>query len=235
MKRTGLLAIAAAATIIVGGCSRTEGTKPSSSERPTGDTPAVGTGGVARNTKDDGDFVRDVAMMNMSEIELSHMALDKGTSPDVKAFAQKLIDDHGAAGDKLKNVVSGAAGDWPAQLDDKYRKTAEELAKRQGIDFDRDYIEAMVHGHQDLAAKLESRLDLKSVEEWKTAAAGRTQTKNLPEPTDTMRDVQVRPDKSESSFTMKINQWAADTYPVVQKHLDTARSLESATKKRSTN
>ena len=29
---------------------------------------------------------------------------------------------------------------------------------------------------------------------------------------------------------MKINQWAADTYPVAQKHLDTARTLENATK-----
>ena len=33
---------------------------------------------------------------------------------------------------------------------------------------------------------------------------------------------------------MKINQWAADTYPVAQKHLDTARTFETATNKRST-
>jgi hypothetical protein len=50
-----------------------------------------------------------------------------------------------------------------------------------------------------------------------------------------MRDVQVRPNKSDTEATMKINQWAADTYPVAQKHLDTARTLETATKKRSTN
>jgi hypothetical protein len=30
---------------------------------------------------------------------------------------------------------------------------------------------------------------------------------------------------------MKINQWAADTYPVAQKHLDTARTIESVLKK----
>ena len=42
-----------------------------------------------------------------------------------------------------------------------------------------------------------------------------------------MRDVQVRPDKSDNEITMKINQWAADTYPVAQKHLDTARTLEN--------
>ena len=68
--------------------------------------------------------------------------------------------------------------------------------------------------------------------DWKTAAAGRTQNKALPEPAAAMRDVQVRPDKSNNEITMKINQWAADTYPVAQKHLDTARTLENPTKKR---
>lgn len=48
-------------------------------------------------------------------------------------------------------------------------------------------------------------------------------------------DVKVRPDKSNTDIGTKINQWAAETYPVAQKHLDTARALENATKKRSTN
>jgi predicted outer membrane protein len=52
--------------------------------------------------------------------------------------------------------------------------SADALAKKQGVDFDRDYAEAMVEGHQDLAAKLESRLDVQSLADWKTAAAGRT-------------------------------------------------------------
>ena len=49
-----------------------------------------------------------------------------------------------------------------------------------------------------------------------------------------MTGVQVRPAKSDHAITMKINQWAADTYPIAQKHLDTARALENAAKKRST-
>ena len=47
-----------------------------------------------------------------------------------------------------------------------------------------------------------------------------------------MRDVQVRPDKSDHEITMKINQWAADTYPVTQKHLDAVRALENAAQER---
>ena len=67
---------------------------------------------------------------------------------------------------------------------------------------------------------------MQSLADWKTAAAGRTDSKALPEPNIAMRDVQVRPAKSDKAVTMKINQWAADTYPVAQKHLDTARTLE---------
>ncbi len=89
--------------------------------------------------------------------------------------------------------------------------------------------------HQDLAAKLESRLDVQSLADWKTAAAGRTQSNALPDPKTQMADVEVRPAKSDNDVTRKINQWAAETFPVAQKHLDAARTLENAAKKRSTN
>src|SRR4029453_4490715 len=108
--------------------------------------------------------------------------LEKATSPDIKSFAQTMINDHGAAGDKLKSVVSGHSIEWPPPLDEKHWKTAEEVGKKKGADFDRDYVKAMVDGHQDLAAKLESRLDVHSLADWKTAAAGPNQKKELPEP-----------------------------------------------------
>ena len=229
MGRTGLLWVAVAA-IAICGCS-TERTKPPSSEQPAG---AVGTGGAGANLSND-DFVRDVALKNMAEVELSRMALDKATNLEIKAFAQRMIDDHGAAGNHLKSVLSGQPVEWPVQLDDKHRKMVDGLATEQGASFDRDYLKAMVEGHQNLAAKLESRLDVQSLADWKTAAAGRTDTKAMPEPTIAMRDVLVRPNKSDDEVTMKVNQWAADTYPVAQKHLDTARTLERATNKRPTN
>jgi putative membrane protein len=235
MKGIGQLwVVVVAIACVSGGCSKTESTKPPSSEQPAGRPVGVGTGGAGANLSDD-DFVRDVALKNMAEVELSRMALDKTTNLDIKSFAQRMIDDHGAAGHKLKSVLSGQPIEWPVQLDDQNRKIADELTKKQGTNFDRDYVRAMVEGHQDLTAKLESRLDVQSLADWKTAAAGRTDTKALPEPTIAMRDVQVRPIKSDNEVTMKINQWAADTYPVAQKHLDTARTLETATNKRSTN
>ena len=52
MRRTGLLWVAVAAiAIIIGGCSKTEGTKPPSSEQPAGRSGGVGTGGAGANLR----------------------------------------------------------------------------------------------------------------------------------------------------------------------------------------
>jgi putative membrane protein len=225
MNRASLLCLSVAAALFAG-CSRNEVSKP--------EPAAVGTGGAGADVKSDDDFVKDVAAKMTAEIELSRMALTKATSAEVKVFAEKLIAHHGAAGEKLKSIVAGHQIAWPDQLDDKHRDTAHELANEQGTNFEREYLKAMVVGHQDLAAKLESRLDVQSLAAWKTAAAGRARSHALPEPDAEMRDVTVRPNPGGSETTMKINQWAADMYPVAQKHLDTARTLENAVKKRST-
>jgi putative membrane protein len=183
MRRTGRLWVAVAAiTLVISGCSKTDGTKPPSSDQPANRPGAVGTGGAGADVKSDDDFVRDVAVKNLAEMELSRMALEKTTNFEIKTFAHRMMADHGAATDRLKGVVSGQPMQWPAQLDDKHRKTADELAKKQADDFDRDYVKAMIEGHQDFAAKLESRLDVQSLADWKTAAAGRTRSNRLPEP-----------------------------------------------------
>jgi predicted outer membrane protein len=233
MKRTGLLWLSVVA-ILAAGCSKSEPTTAKASESPARGAAVSTTGAGRHDKKSDENFVHDVAIMNLAELELSRMALTKA-SPDVKVFAQKLIEDHTAAGDKLKSAVSGSDANWPTQLDDKSKRTADDLAKKQGSDFDLDYVKAMVDGHQDLTATLESRLDLQTLADWKAAAAGRAQSKALPDPKSEMPDVQIRPEKSDKEITMRINQWAADTYPVAQKHLDTARMLKEPTKKRSTN
>ena len=236
MRRTGLLWFAVAAIIVVHtGCSNTEGTKLPTSGEPGARPGAVGAGGAGADVKSDRDFVRDIALKQVAELEVSRVALQKSMDPAIKSFAQQMIDDHTSAGAALKSVVSGQEIDWPAQLDEKHRDIAADLTKTQGAEFDRDFLKAIVDLHQNLTAKLESRLDVQSLADWKTAAAGRTRTRALPEPTVAMHDVEVRPDKSGNQVTMQINQWAAEAYPVAQKHLDTARRLENPTQKPSSN
>lgn len=231
MRRTRLFWVFGATLVVLGGCSPGQDTKTPEQPRPA----AVGTGGAGANLKSDGEFVHDVANKNIAAIELSRIALERATRPEIKSYAQLIVGGYAVAGDKLKSIVSGHALSWPAQLDDQDRKTAEQLGKKSGGDFEREYVAAMVDSHEDLAAKLESRLDVKSLADWKTAAAARTQSRMMPGPDGGMGDVEVRPNPSDNEITTKINQWAAETYPVAQKHLDTARALENPTKKPSNN
>src|SRR5688572_26231924 len=103
MTRFGLLATALAISIFVGGCANTERRDPPSEQPP------VGTGGAGATVKSDSEFVHKVAQMNAAQVELSRMALQKASSPEIKVFAQRLIDEHGAAADRLKSAASEAS------------------------------------------------------------------------------------------------------------------------------
>ena len=93
----------------------------------------------------------------MAEIELSRMALEKASTPALKAYAQTIIDDHDTAGNKLKSAVSGESIEWPAQLDEKHTKAAGELGKAQAADFDREYMKAMIDRDRDVEKMLAAR------------------------------------------------------------------------------
>lgn len=244
MRRMGVMAVALAATIAVG-CNRSD-------NRAANDSTAVGTAGRDGNiSSGDRDFVRDVANMNMAEIELSREALQRGAGADVKKFAQMMVNDHPAAGDKLKALATQHQIDVPAQLDDKHRDLREDLVKKQGLDFDKAYADAMVDGHQDFVDKLESRIDKDTLSKWKAGrdtayddkAARPTATTRTPENhggANPDKDAKVEAtavtaERSDNPVTMGLNQWAADTYAVAFAHLEAAKALRDGVRKRSTN
>jgi hypothetical protein len=52
---------------------------------------------------------------------------------------------------------------------------------------------------------------------------------------ETGKAIAILPDKSDNVVTMSLNEWAAQTYPVVATHLEAAKVLRAATKNRPTN
>jgi putative membrane protein len=231
MRRTWVVCMALAATVALG-CNRSDRADVTATDRDTG---AVGTSGASDRNKvssGDRDFVHDVTIANMAEIELGRLATERGVNPEVKKFARMMVDDHTKAGNQLKSVASRHNIEVPNQLDDKHNDLRDKLSKLQGADFDREYIDAMVDGHQDVADKLESRIDKAKLQEWKAQMGDRTTGRKAEERGQTTA---VVPEKSDNAVTMSINQWAADTYPTVQKHLDAAKTLQTNVKRRTTN
>jgi putative membrane protein len=230
MKRYGFLSIALAAAVTLG-CNSNARHDASATNPPAGG--AVGTAGSGESTVSNGDkdFVKDLAIANTAEIELGRLAVERGANPEVKKFGQMMIDDHTKANDDLTSVASQHSIPVVNELDDQHRDLRDKLSKLQGMDFDREYIDAMVDGHEKVLDKLGSRVDKDTLDKWKARATDASGNKVKTE----VEAVTILPEKSDNPVTMSINEWAAKAYPVVSGHLDAAKTLKDTLKKRSTN
>jgi putative membrane protein len=224
MRQMSIVTLALVAAVTIG-CNRDD-------RRESRAPDAVGTSGTADVSTGDKDFLRDVSIANMAEIELGRLAIERATNAEAKKFGQMMIDDHSKAGDDLKVLATKHNITLPTGLDDKHRELREKLATRQGADFDRAYMEAMVEGHEDVLEKLEDRIDQAKLAEWKSQMSERVSGKRTKERVEARA---VIPEHSDNPITMAINEWAASAYPIVYKHRDEAKVIEAAVKGKTTN
>jgi putative membrane protein len=102
----------------------------------------------------DHNFVMKMAQGGMAEVELGKLAVKNGGSQDVKSLGQRMVDDHGKAGDELKAIAEKKNITWPPQLDAKSQALHDKLAALNGDAFDRAYLSAMLSDHKKDAAEL---------------------------------------------------------------------------------
>jgi len=212
MKRTGFLALACAVALTIGCNSnnRTSTTTATGNETGTADTASRDVSASDKN------FVNDMLSDGMAEVELARLAADHAANADVKQFAQSMIDDHSKAGEQLKQVATTYAIPQDAKIDDKHQDLMDKLTKLRGADFDKEYMGAMVDGHEDVVRELRSRVDENR------SLTDRVTGKNPENPAD------VKPEQSDNQVKASVNQWAADTLPTVERHLDRAKEIKDA-------
>jgi putative membrane protein len=204
MKANGLLALVCAVALTAA-CNNNR-----TANREAGTTGTAGAG-VSNSDK---NFVSDQLSDGMAEIELAKVAKDHAASPDVKQFAQMMIDDHTKAGDQLKQIATSNSIPVDTKIDDKHKNLMDKLSKLNGADFDKEYMSATVDDHQDAVSDLRSRVDENR------SASDRLTGKNPENP------AAVKPEQSDNRVTMSINEWAANTLPTVERHLDRAKELK---------
>ncbi|HEY7502120.1 MAG TPA: DUF4142 domain-containing protein [Vicinamibacterales bacterium] len=227
MKRIGVVPIALAVALTIG-CDRND------RARNADGSPAIGTSGKSAEnvSRGDKDFVNDLVIANMAEIELGRLAVEKAASADVKKFAQQMIDDHTAAQDKLKRIASPYKIETPTELDGKHRDLRDDLSKKQGADFDKAYIDAMVSGHDDVLDKVGSRIDKQRLGDWRTKMEDRMAGRKVEE---RAQAEAIVAEPSDNPFTFELNKWAADSYPTIYHHHAQAKDIQDAVKRRTTN
>lgn len=100
----------------------------------------------------DQEFVDFAAQTDMTEAHLGQLAQDQAGSQAVKDYGQMLATDHTSDYNQLSTVASKASLTVPKGLDAQHDKMIAPLAKLKGAAFDRQFIHAMITGHEAATA-----------------------------------------------------------------------------------
>jgi putative membrane protein len=95
----------------------------------------------------DTEFLKTANQGSVDEVELAKLVLKKTTDPDVKAFAQRMIDDHTKLLDDMKQFDEEAGVTVPDHVDLETKAMEAKLELLSGKTFDKSYIKAMVEDH----------------------------------------------------------------------------------------
>ncbi|MBR0719323.1 DUF4142 domain-containing protein [Bradyrhizobium liaoningense] len=109
--------------------------------------------GVAPTTA---DFVKEVAISDMFELESSKLAEQKGTAQE-KSFAQQMVTDHTKTRNDLKAMVDGGKvkADLPMAVDSTHQSKLDKLKDQSGKDFSSNFDSYQVSAHKDAVSLFE--------------------------------------------------------------------------------
>jgi putative membrane protein len=148
------------------------------------------------------EFVNRIGVAGRAEVELGKLASERAMSADVKAFAQMMVRDHSRANNELSKIASQLNIQVPTELDPMHRELVDRLSKVKGAEFDREYMAAMVKGHEDVAGLLRSFTSA----DRPIGTSGRA--------------------RGEQSLM----EWAMKMMPTVERHLERARQIQQKLK-----
>jgi len=143
----------AAAAILFASCGNNESTKDSVEKADSANTVKTDSPSVAsepiKADEECTSFLVKAANGGMAEVKLAQLAKDKGKDSAVQHFADMMIADHGAANEKVKAFAAERNVTLPAEPGADEQKKAADLSKKSGKDFDKDYVNTMVKGHEE--------------------------------------------------------------------------------------
>jgi putative membrane protein len=92
-------------------------------------------------------FLIHASIGNLQEIVSGKLAMQKGTTPEIRAFGKMMVDDHGKAEEQLMQVAK-SQGIMLPQAATEMPVADLNFKRAQGVEFDHLYVHAMVPGHR---------------------------------------------------------------------------------------
>ena len=107
-------------------------------------------------SNDDASAMKQVAQANLNEIAAGKKGAEKAQSPDVKSFAQKMVDDHTKMFEDLRALAKTKGVALPQDANMKDLAQMKMIERKSGAEFDKDYMEHMVKDHEKDLKDLEN-------------------------------------------------------------------------------
>jgi putative membrane protein len=113
-------------------------------------------GSKARAFTDASVFAQELKSSGQFEMASSAQALARSDNDEVKTFAQKMIDDHKAADQKLDETLKQANLPEPdLAMTEEHTELMQQLDLANGAAFDRRYVQDQIQGHREAIQLLE--------------------------------------------------------------------------------
>lgn len=128
---------------------------PSQTATASATTTASTGGSVANMVPADKEFVASAGASGLFEVQAANLVVKNGSSPDVNAFALRMVADHSRANDELRQLATIKGVVVPAELADPHADVIEELTPLTGEELDRAYMQHMMETHQRDVAEFE--------------------------------------------------------------------------------
>jgi putative membrane protein len=113
-------------------------------------------GSVSAMSPDDKEFVIQAASSNLAEVTLSELAFTRSEDATVKAFSQRMLNDHGRANEELQKIAAVKGLALPTGLDQDRQKGVDSLRGQPAAQFNRAYAAQMVTDHEKAVAMFQS-------------------------------------------------------------------------------
>lgn len=105
---------------------------------------------------DEAAALKRIAQANVNEVAAGKVGAEKAASPDVKRFAQKMVDDHGRMAQELKSLGQSKGVPVAESTGMTDMAKIKMLERKSGADFDREFMDHMVKEHELTAKDVEA-------------------------------------------------------------------------------
>jgi putative membrane protein len=93
-------------------------------------------------------FLRKAAEGGMAEVKFGKLAVERGGSEGVKAFGQKMVDDHTSLNNEMAPIADSMGVRVPKMVNKEDQAEFDKLSGLSGDDFDTEYLTLMVKAHR---------------------------------------------------------------------------------------